>query len=230
MILASQENIQKWTESGAWGTKTFIDYFKGHVRRDPDKVCLVDPLNKEALLGLKPERLTYRELDRAVDAVAEGLLAKGIQKDDIILVQLPNCWELAMLYLAITRAGALISPMPMQWRLSELDYIAGLTKAVAMITVETFGNFKHRELAEKLQAKHPRSDADHPSAGDPGDDPGGGHGETGGHPDRSQRYLYALLVFGNGGGTQRLSAVATTTGSSRAHSATRWPRSCRGIT
>ncbi len=155
MILASQENIQKWTESGAWGTKTFIDYFKGHVRKDPDKVCLVDPLNKEALLGLKPERLTYRELDRAVDAVAEGLLAKGIQKDDIILVQLPNCWELAMLYLAITRTGALISPMPMQWRLSELDYIAGLTKAVAMITVETFGNFKHRELAEKLQAKHP---------------------------------------------------------------------------
>jgi len=80
MILASQENIQKWTASGAWGTKTFIDYFKGHVRKDPDKVCLVDPLNKEALLGLKPERLTYRELDRAVDAVAEGLLAKVFRR------------------------------------------------------------------------------------------------------------------------------------------------------
>jgi hypothetical protein len=57
MILASQEMIRKWTDAGAWGNKTFIDYFKEHVRTQPDKVCLVDPLNKEALVGLKPERL-----------------------------------------------------------------------------------------------------------------------------------------------------------------------------
>jgi len=67
-------------------------------------------------MGLKAERLTFRELDRAADAVAEALLARGIKKDDIIMVQLPNCWELAMLYLAITRAGALISRHAMQWR------------------------------------------------------------------------------------------------------------------
>ena len=155
MILASQEIIRKWTEAGAWGNKTLIDYFKEHVRTKPDKVCLVDPLNKEALVGLKPERLTYRELDRAVDATAEALLAKGIHKDDIIMVQLPNTWELAMLYLAITRTGALISPVPMQWRLSELDYIAGMTDAAAFITVEEFGGFKHGEMAGKIQAKHP---------------------------------------------------------------------------
>jgi len=41
----------------------------------------------------------------------------------------------------------------MQWRLSELDYIAKLTEASAIITVETFGNFNHRELAEKIRAK-----------------------------------------------------------------------------
>ena len=155
MILASQEMIRKWTEAGAWGNKTFIDYFKEHVRKQPDKVCLVDPLNKEALVGLKPERLTYRELDRAVDAAAEALIAKGIRKDDIIMVQLPNTWELAMLYLAIARAGALISPMPMQWRFLELDFIAGMTDAAALITVEEFGGFRHGEMARKIQAKHP---------------------------------------------------------------------------
>ena len=118
MILASEKMIRYWTDAGAWGDKTFIDYFKEHVLADPEKICLVDPLNREALVGSKPERLTYRELDKAVDAVAEGLLAKGIKKDDIIMVQLPNIWELAMLYLAIARTGALISPMPMQWRIS----------------------------------------------------------------------------------------------------------------
>jgi acyl-CoA synthetase (AMP-forming)/AMP-acid ligase II len=153
MILASKENIQKWTESGAWGKRNLIDYFRFHVRKSPEKVCLVDPLNREAILGQKPERLTYAELSRAVDATAEALLAKGLGKDDIIMVQLPNCWELAMLYLAIPRMGGLISPMPMQWRSSELEYIAKLTEAAAIITVGTFGNFNHREMAGNVQAK-----------------------------------------------------------------------------
>jgi len=155
MILASKESIREWTEKGAWGKKTLIDYFKEHVNKLPDALCLVDPPNKEALVGLKPERLTYRELDRAVDATAEALIAKGIKKDDIIIVQLPNCWELAMLYLAITRAGALISPLPIQWRQSELEYITKMTEARAIITVEEFGGFKHKELAKSIQAISP---------------------------------------------------------------------------
>jgi acyl-CoA synthetase len=155
MILTSNKNIREWTEKGVWGTKTLIDYFKDNVAKSPDTVCLVDPPNKEALVGLKPERLTYRELDKAVEAVAEGLMAKGIKKDDIIMVQLPNGWELAMLYLAICRAGALISPMPMQWRQSELEHIAKMTEAQAVITVEGFNNFQHQDMAEKVKAKFP---------------------------------------------------------------------------
>jgi acyl-CoA synthetase (AMP-forming)/AMP-acid ligase II len=147
--------IKKWTDAGAWRDKTLIDYFKDNVRTQADKVCLVDPPNKENLVGLKPERLTFKELDRAVDATAERLLALGIKKDDIIMVQLPNTWELAMLYLAITRAGALITPMPMQWRQSELEHIAKITEARAVVTVEVFNNFQHKEMAEKLKIKFP---------------------------------------------------------------------------
>lgn len=156
MILASQEMIKEWTEKGAWGKKTLIDYFKENVSKYPDKVCVVDPYDKEELVGFKPERPTYRELDRAVDATAEAFLKIGVQKNDIIIVQLPNCWELAMLYLAITRAGGLISPLPMQWRASELEYIAGLTEARAFITVEEFHGFKHKDMCEKLQSKRPK--------------------------------------------------------------------------
>ncbi|MEN6317141.1 MAG: class I adenylate-forming enzyme family protein [Syntrophaceae bacterium] len=155
MIFASQESIREWTTKGVWGKKTLVDYFKENVARTPDAVCLADPPNKEALVGLKPERLTFRDLDRAADATAEAFIAKGIRKDDIVMVQLPNCWELAMLYLAVSRTGALISPMPMQWRQTEIEYIAGLTEARAFITVEEFSGFKHREMVEKLQTKYP---------------------------------------------------------------------------
>ncbi len=155
MILDSQERIKEYTAKGYWGKKSLIDYFKENVNEDPNRVCLVDPPNKEQLVGLTPERLTYRELDRAVDATAESFLRMGIRKDDIIIVQLPNCWELAMLYLAITRAGALISPAPIQWRESELRYVGDLTQARAFITVEEFHDFKHGEMVEKLQSKLP---------------------------------------------------------------------------
>jgi len=155
MILDSQERIEEYTAKGYWGKKSLIDYFKEHVNEDPDRVCLVDPPDKEQLVGLTPERLTYREFDRAVDATAESFLRMGIQKDDIIIVQLPNCWELAMLYLAIARAGALTCAVPMQWRESELRYVGELTQARAFIAVEEFHDFKHGEMVQKLQSKLP---------------------------------------------------------------------------
>lgn len=155
MILASQEAIKYWTEKGAWGQKTFIDYFKENADANPDMECLVDPLNKEALLGLKPERLTFRQLEKAVDATAEGLVGRGMKKDDIVVVQLPNCWELAMLYLAITRAGGLISPVPMQWRRKELEYILRKTEAKAYITVKEFNKFSHADMGRELLSGSP---------------------------------------------------------------------------
>jgi len=155
MILASKKDIEKYEKMGIWGKKNLINIFKEHVNTKPDQICIIDPLNKEELTGFPPERLTYKELDRSVDALAEKLLKKGIKKDDIIMVQLPNCWELGMLYLAISRTGAIISPVPVLLREAELSYIAEITKAKAFITVEEFNRFKHRKMGENLQSTFP---------------------------------------------------------------------------
>ena len=152
MILASRSAIEEYTAAGCWGTRTLLDDFRAHAARMPDHVAVVDPPNKEALLGSPPERVTYRELDRAVEGTASALAAAGIGKDDIVVVQLPNCWELAMLYLAIARAGAVITPVPMQWRSSEVGYVARHTGARAMVTVESFHGFGHMAMAREIQA------------------------------------------------------------------------------
>ena len=106
MILASQESMEKYTRLGVWGEKTLMDYLDEHVEKMPDQVCVVDPINKKDLMGLEPERLTYREFAAAVAATAQGLAALGIGKDDVVMVQLPNCWELAMIYLAVAKPAA----------------------------------------------------------------------------------------------------------------------------
>ena len=155
MILASDEQIRAYTELGCWGTKTLLEDFHEHARKTPERTALVDPRNKEALLGVAPERVTYGEFARAVDGTASALAASGIGKDDIVIVQLPNCWELAMLYLAIARAGATISPIPLQWRSKELAYVAELTEAKAFITVQAFHDFQHVAMGREVQAKVP---------------------------------------------------------------------------
>jgi non-ribosomal peptide synthetase component E (peptide arylation enzyme) len=155
MILAPKQKVRTYTELGCWGTKSLLEDFQGHARRTPDRTAIADPPNKEALTGTPPERITYADLSRAVEGTASALAASGIGRDDIVIVQLPNCWELAMLYLAVARAGAVISPIPMQWRSKELAYVAELTEAKAFITVESFHGFQHLAMGRQVQDKVP---------------------------------------------------------------------------
>jgi len=138
---------------GYWREETLLDDFKQDVKRFPERIALVDPPNKESLMGLKPERITYKELSRAVDAVATSFVDMRIKKDDFIIMQMPNCWELAALYLAIAKAGAIASPLPVQWRQKEFKYIANITEAKAFITVEDFRGFKHLEMGKEMRSR-----------------------------------------------------------------------------
>ncbi len=154
MFLASQESIAEYTGKGCWGSKTLLDDFYEHAANMPQTTAIVDPLNKEALLGSPPERMSYSELSKAVDGMATSLLHSGIQKDDVVMVQMPNCWELAMLYLAICKVGGIISPAPMQWRSKDLNYVAGMTEAKAFITVDSFHGFNHLTMAKEVQQQN----------------------------------------------------------------------------
>ena len=155
MILASEERIKEYTESGVWVKKTLLDDFREHAANTPGRIAFVDPPNKMDLLGREPERITYADFNAAVEGVAAGFAAAGIKKDDIILAQIPNCWELGMLYLAAARAGAILSPTPMQWRAKEFKYTAGLTEAAAYIGVKDFHGFGHLDMALEVQKEVP---------------------------------------------------------------------------
>ena len=155
MILASKERIKEYTEAGCWGSRTLLDDFELHVKETPDKVAIVDPYNKADLLGIETERPTFAELNRAVEGTAAALKAMGVGKDDIIMVQLPNCWELAMLYLAICKAGGVTTPSPMQWRSKELSYVAGITDAKLAITVEDFSGHRHADMFRDIAKEQP---------------------------------------------------------------------------
>ncbi len=77
--------------------------------------------------------LTYGEIQKRVNRLANGLRATGLDQGDRVLLRLPNCPEFIVTWLALQKLGAIpVSTMPLL-RARELAYVAvdaGTTTAV----------------------------------------------------------------------------------------------------
>ena len=155
MILESPELVAAYTARGWWGDKTLIDLFLENAERSPDAVAVVDPPNRAALVSGRPQRLTYAELKDATDRLAKALLDAGLDRDDVIMVQLPNIVELVVVYLASARIGAILTPLPVQFRTHELRQAMGLTEPRAFITTSSFGDCDYVAMVEGLRPDFP---------------------------------------------------------------------------
>jgi len=155
MIVIPKDRIREMKSKGWWGDTTLDDLFRKHVAAHPDTEALVDPLNAADVVGGQPDRLTWRETAHAVDRLAAVLVAHGIRKDQVVVIQLPNIAELTIAYLACLRLGVIASPAPVQYRESELAYIIDKTDAVAAITADRIGKQQHGEMIVALKVRCP---------------------------------------------------------------------------
>ncbi len=74
--------------------------FSGHARYRPDHLAFV----------FEDQRLTWLELNKSINRLANALLELGIQKGDKVATILPNCLELFETYWAVTKIGAVVVP------------------------------------------------------------------------------------------------------------------------
>jgi acyl-CoA synthetase len=155
MILEAAERITQYTERGWWGQRTLSDLFLENVERSPDAPAVVDPPNRAGLAPGEPRRLTYAQLRVASDRLAKALLDAGIGKDDIVMAQLPNVVELVAVYLASARIGAILTPLPVQYRTHELRYVMGLTEPKVFVSAGTVGDHDHVAMVRGLQPEFP---------------------------------------------------------------------------
>jgi non-ribosomal peptide synthetase component E (peptide arylation enzyme) len=155
MILSAEKQVQEYTARGWWGERTLIDLFLDTAERSADELAVVDPPNRADLTPGEPLRLTYAGAKTATDRLANALLGAGIGKDDIVMVQLPNIVELVVAFLACARIGAILSPLPVQFRTHELRHVIGLTEPQVFITTRSFGGHDHVEMVRGLQPQLP---------------------------------------------------------------------------
>src|SRR5712691_9751548 len=81
----------------------------------------------------KDVSLTYRELDALVNAFANALLGLGIRRGQTVGLFMANRPEYVITWFAITRIGAVASPMNPSYREREIAYQLSNSEAVAIV-------------------------------------------------------------------------------------------------
>ncbi len=139
MILVPQARIDDYTARGWWGSVTLWDLFVKNLGQQPHTEAVVDAPNRADFAHGAPRRLTWAKLAVEVDRFSLTLLAKGIARDDVLVIQLPNCVEQFVVYLSCARLGIIVSPVPVQYREHELGHVLHTTQAVAAVTFARIG-------------------------------------------------------------------------------------------
>ena len=107
MFLTAKSQIEDYRAKGWWGTKTVDDMLQDAISAHPADTALVDPLNREMLDDVPPRSLSWTDLGQEVEKTAAALLARGLKKDDRLVVQLPNTVDAVIIFLAAARIGRL---------------------------------------------------------------------------------------------------------------------------
>jgi carnitine-CoA ligase len=90
------------------------------------------------LLRMPGRTLTFVDFDREVNRLANGLLAAGVQRGEMVGVMLPNCPEYALLWLALLRIGAVEAPVNTAFRGPGLAHLLDLCECRLLVIDESF--------------------------------------------------------------------------------------------
>lgn len=135
------------------GGPTLDDLFRRAVAARPDALALVDPADRAAFTDGAARRVTWREADRAVSAIASLLKSLGLPPGTIVALQLPNVAESVLTFMGILRAGLIAAPLPLLWRQAEACAALGRVSARALISCRRVGEANHAELAMHVAAE-----------------------------------------------------------------------------
>ena len=97
-----------------------------NARRMPDKIAVV----------CESDRITFGELDRRANQLANALLARGVVQGDRIVIYLPNGIEAVEAMAGVLKSGALIVPLTTRLTAQEVAHIVGDCEPKAVIYPE----------------------------------------------------------------------------------------------
>src|SRR6185295_15619542 len=100
-------------------------------------------------------RLSYAELDAAVDRLACGLIAAGVAKGDRVGIWAPNCVEWVLVQFATAKAGAILVNVNPAYRTHELGFVLRQSGVSVLISATAFKTSDYAAMVEEVRGDCP---------------------------------------------------------------------------
>ncbi len=138
----TQEEMDKFIAHGYWDRANSLDIWERNAEKYPDDEAVVD----------SKSRLSWSQVKRLSDRIAISFIKLGIEKDQILLIQLPNCVELPVLRLACEKAGIIPLLAGRMLRSAEIKSLIRQSLAVGVIIPWQYRNFNYVNMIEEIHA------------------------------------------------------------------------------
>ena len=115
-----------------------------------DRIANQYPDNLALVVSHQDVRLTWRELQDAVDRLATGLIALGIEPGDRVGIWGPNSYEWVVTQFATAKIGAILVNVNPAYRLFELEFVLNKVECKAIISAEKFKSSEYLNMLNTL--------------------------------------------------------------------------------
>lgn len=132
---------------GRWRDRTMVDDFLDRAALHPDKAAIVTYSSD----SVTPVTLTFGQLAAMSERIALELMDLGVERDDVVSIQLPNGWQYAAITLGALRVGAVVNPLVAIFRHNELSFMLSRADSKIFFVPDEFRGFDHAGLARRLQ-------------------------------------------------------------------------------
>jgi salicylate---CoA ligase len=134
---------ERYVREGIWRRETIPEAVANAALERPDSIAVSDTTRS----------LTFSQLIAEARSIAALLSRNGIERNDRVVIQLPNCVEFATLTLACLEVGALpVMALP-AYRKAELEYLVSFADAKAIAIAPVYRGFDHVALARELKVR-----------------------------------------------------------------------------
>ncbi|WP_350453906.1 medium-chain fatty-acid--CoA ligase [Slackia heliotrinireducens] len=134
----NEEAKKQYYEKGYWTEDTIADVWARQCKAFADKIYVKDDLGAS---------YTYAECDELSSRVAAWLVDAGVEVGDIVTFQFPTWAEFCIFYLGITKAGAVMHPLPRNFSVEDLVYVMNLVGSRAFICPTYERSIDHEPMA-----------------------------------------------------------------------------------
>ncbi|MBT5897550.1 MAG: AMP-binding protein, partial [Rhodospirillaceae bacterium] len=153
-VILPQARIDALVSVGAWPDRTILDYLGDVLARDPELPAITTyngEVGGETGGEGGGETISYGELDRLSRRLALALINLGVNKGDVVSLQLPNWWQFTAMHLACARIGAITNPLMPIFRERELSFMLGFAESKVVIAPHVFRGFEYKPMIESLR-------------------------------------------------------------------------------